>query len=434
MFGSDNHPAAVDWLHRLGAVLDEFESLPVDSFTDEQFLALWRDAEIPRRRLAPIDHALFQEVQARHLAWTCGAKSITLLARHVLRISTAEASARVKAAEALGRRRSLTGELLAPIYAKVAAAQANGSVAEAAAKVITGLIDRLPDAVRCEQDVQIEEFLVKQASILDLDALKQIGQRLVLTVDPDGRLKDAKYRDRQRDLRLTVRPDGSSHFEGEGTAEFTEWARTVLDAMARPKPETDGVKDPRTAGQRRHDAMLDAFKLLARAELLPTAAGVTSVVMLTMSQESFETGEGTVTTGHGVILPAKQVLMWLDGDTKVVPIVFDNIKRIVATGTGQRLFSERQRLAMIARDGGCSFPGCDAPPQWTQAHHVIEYAEGGKTCTGNGCLLCGFHHREFARLGWHVLMADGRPQWIPPVWIDDTQTTRTNNTHNPTLD
>jgi hypothetical protein len=167
--------------------------------------------------------------------------------------------------------------------------------------------------------------------------------------------------------------------------------------MARPKPEVDGQKDPRTAGQRRHDALLDAFKLLTRADQLPNAAGVSTKVLLTMSLDAFETGEGTATTGHGVILPAKQVLMWLDGDTRVVPIVFDKVRRIAAIGSGQRLFTEAQRLAMIARDsggppanegvaggGGCSFPGCDAPPQWTQAHHVIEYAEGGKTCTDWG--------------------------------------------------
>jgi hypothetical protein len=138
MFGTEYHPAALDWLTRFSAVLNEFESLPIDSFTDEQFLALWRDAEIPRRRLAPVDHALFQEVSARHLHFTCGAKSITLLARDVSRIGAGEASARVKAAEALGRRRALTGELLAPIYGKVAVALANGSVAEAAARVAPG--------------------------------------------------------------------------------------------------------------------------------------------------------------------------------------------------------------------------------------------------------------------------------------------------------
>jgi hypothetical protein len=306
MFGTDNHPAAADWLQRFSAVLNEFHDLPIDSFSDSEFLALWRDAEIPRRRLAPIDHALFQEVASRQLHSTWGAKSITVLARDVLRIGAGEASARRKAAEALGRRRALTGELLAPIYGRVAAAQANGSVAEAAARVITGLIDRLPDAVRCEKDVQVEEFLVKQAQILDLDALKLIARRVELTLDPDGKLKDTDYRRRHRDLRFTVRPDGSSRGEFEGTAEFTEWLRTVLDTMARPRPEANGVKDTRTAGQRRHDGLLEAFKLMARANLLPRSAGVTTTVVLTISDHALTTGEGTATTGHGVILDARE--------------------------------------------------------------------------------------------------------------------------------
>jgi hypothetical protein len=214
MFDTDNHPAALGWLQRLSGVLNEFDDLPVDSYTDEQILALWRDAEIGRRMLAPIDHALLQEAAARHLAFTCGAKTITLLARDVLRISASEASARVKAAEALGRRRALTGELLAPIYGRVAAAQASGSVAEAAARVITGLIDTLPDQVRCEQDAWIEQFLVEQAQLLDVDALRRVARRVEATVDPDGLLKDVEYRRRRRDLRLTVRPWGSPRLRG----------------------------------------------------------------------------------------------------------------------------------------------------------------------------------------------------------------------------
>jgi hypothetical protein len=202
-------------------LLDELTTRDLTRRADGQVLALRRDLESRRNRFAVLDHAVIHEVQARHLYSVCGAKTITVLARQVLRIGISEASARVKAAEALGRRRSLTGELLAPIFSRVAAAQANGSVAEAAARMITGMIDKLPDAVRCEKDVEVEEFLVKQATILDLDGLWQVARRLELTLDPDGRLKDAMYRDRQRDLRFTVRPDGSSRGEFEATAELT---------------------------------------------------------------------------------------------------------------------------------------------------------------------------------------------------------------------
>jgi hypothetical protein len=122
MFDTDHHPAASDWLTRFSSVLDEFEALPLGAFTDQQMLALWRDTETVRRRLAPIDHAVISEVQARHLHFACGARTITVLARQVLRVGISEASARVRAADALGRRRSFTGEVLAPIYGRVAAA------------------------------------------------------------------------------------------------------------------------------------------------------------------------------------------------------------------------------------------------------------------------------------------------------------------------
>jgi hypothetical protein len=293
------------------------------------------------------------------------------------------------------------------------------------------MIDRLPDAVRCEQDLACEALLVEQAQILDVDALKQVAQRLDATVNPDGVYSDVQYRRKHRCLRLQVRPDGSSHGQFEGTAEFTEWLRTVLDSTSRPKPEQDGVKDPRTPGQRQHDGLLDAMKLLARAELLPDAGGVTTTVMLTMSEQAAATGQGTATTGHGIVLPAREALLWLDGGTQIIPIVLNQIGAITGIGTGHRLFTPRQRLAMTARDGGCCFPGCQAPPQWTQAHHVIEHRNGGPTTVTNGCLLCSFHHREFQRMGWRVDMTDGLPTWTPPAWIDPDQKPIRNRRHHP---
>jgi hypothetical protein len=281
MIGNDQHPAAAAWLSRLSAVLTEFHDLPVGTFTDDQVLALWRDAEAGRRQLAPVDHVLVQEVQSRHLPSARGAKSMTELARDVLRVSAFEARLRVADAEALGPRRSFTGEPLAPIYPQVAAAQRSGSLGDGAARVIVKMIEKLPDQVRCEKDVECEQLLVEQAQILDVDALKQVAHRLALTLDPDGLFKDVEYRRKHRDFRLSVRTDGSSHGEFEATAELTEWLRTVLDTTARPAPEADGVKDPRTPGQRHHDGLLEALKLLARAELLPDVAGITTNVLLT---------------------------------------------------------------------------------------------------------------------------------------------------------
>ena len=46
---------------------------------------------------------------------------------------------------------------------------------------------------------------------------------------------------------------------------------------------------------------------------------------------------------------------------------------------------------MIARDLGCSFPGCTAPPAWCQAHHITDFSLTRRTSVDDGTLLCGFH-------------------------------------------
>ena len=47
---------------------------------------------------------------------------------------------------------------------------------------------------------------------------------------------------------------------------------------------------------------------------------------------------------------------------------------------------------------------------------------------GHG-LRCGPHHREFEHLGWRAEMIDGIPHFIPPYWLDRTQTPQRNTAH-----
>lgn len=65
--------------------------------------------------------------------------------------------------------------------------------------------------------------------------------------------------------------------------------------------------------------------------------------------------------------------------------------------------------AVVTRDQGCRWPGCDRPPSWCDAHHVVEVERGGGTELGNLVLLCRRHHRKLhARRPWHAkLLPDG---------------------------
>jgi uncharacterized protein DUF222/HNH endonuclease len=430
MFGSQMSEEAGTVLADLDRLLDRLGTLALDSYSDSQVLALWRELEDRRRRFAPVDHQLIAQLRTRHVAHTLGERSTTTLARTVLRVGIGEAKSRVVAAEALGPRCTLQGEPLEPVYPILAAAQAAGTVSEPAARLIVSTIEQLPDAVRAEVDRDLERTLTDQAAVLDLDQLRTVARQVTALLDPDGLLTKDEQRRRQREVNLTVRPDGSGRLTGNCTAELTEWLRTVFDTLAKPKAAADGAKDPRTAPQRRHDALLDALKLTARAELLPDCGGISSTLLLSMTAEAFLTGQGTATTGHGVVVHAKTAQQWADGDTLVQPVWISRHRRIDSLAVPCRIFTRQQRHAMIIRDKGCSFPGCDAPPQHCEAHHVIPWADGGPTDVDNGCLLCSFHHREFERLGWICQMIDGIPYWTPPPWLGD-QTPIRNTAHDP---
>src|SRR5262245_53363598 len=88
------------------------------------------------------------------------------------------------------------------------------------------------------------------------------------------------------------------------------------------------------------------------------------------------------------------------------------------------------RQGVLARDGGCAFPGCDRPPRWTDVHHIVSWVDGGATDLDNGVALCGHHHRLIHHSDWKVRLApDRRPEFIPPPHIDPDQRPRRNAYH-----
>ena len=87
-------------------------------------------------------------------------------------------------------------------------------------------------------------------------------------------------------------------------------------------------------------------------------------------------------------------------------------------GRATRIVPQGLRRALILRDEGCAFPGCDRPPMWCDAHHIDHWADGGPTSLCNLALLCVHHHDRVHKDGWTIKMIDGRPWFIPPAWLD----------------
>ena len=116
--------AALAGLHAGRAALN---SLPLHTLTDADLLAILREQEADARRSAVTSHAVIAELEARGTAREHGCASTATLLVQVLRINPNDASGRVRDAANLGPRRGLTGEVLPPIFAQVAAAQATGA-------------------------------------------------------------------------------------------------------------------------------------------------------------------------------------------------------------------------------------------------------------------------------------------------------------------
>lgn len=79
-------------------------------------------------------------------------------------------------------------------------------------------------------------------------------------------------------------------------------------------------------------------------------------------------------------------------DADLIPMVLGGASEPLDVGRAKRLFTGALRAAVIQRDQGCTFPHCDRPPDWCNAHHVNPWWCGGLTTLSNAALLCARHH------------------------------------------
>ncbi len=426
--GQDGEPLAA----ALSAAVDALLAAPIARYPRDELLALLRDVDTQLRRLAAVDAQLIGEIDQRHTAAELGAANTAVLLGQLLRIAPGEAAARVRAARDLAPRRGLTGEALPAIFPAVGAALAAGELNPAHARLIGTTIDAIPAEVeqaalgRGEQLAeQVEATLVAQAGRLDPRQLGHVATRLLAHLDPDGAAPRDEELQRRRRLELHTRADGTGLLHGELSPETAAVWRTVLDALSRPAPQADDLPDPRSGGQRRHDALLDAGQRLLRAGDLPDAGGTPVTLLITLTDQQLTTPTGFAVTEHGELLTAATAIRLAD-QAALTSCVLTATGGIHDYGSTRRLATPPMRRALAARDHGCTFPGCTVPPSWCQTHHVIPWRAGGPTSLDNLTLVCGHHHRSFEKTGWTCQMHNGLPYWTPPPWHDPDQTPRRN--------
>ncbi|WP_443678410.1 DUF222 domain-containing protein, partial [Mycolicibacterium flavescens] len=190
--------------------------------------------------------------------------------------------------------------------------------------------------------------------------------------------------------------------------------------------------DQRSLAQRQHDALLVVGRIALMSGDLGQLNGLPVSVIIRTTLQDLESRAGVGTTGGGTVVPIDDVVRMAaharhylaTGGGTVVPI--DDVVRMAAharhylavfdraTGSALNLYrakrtaSRAQRIMLIARDGGCTKPGCTVGAYGCQAHHVIDdWTDGGQTNVDELGLACGPDNRSVNN--------DGGPTGVRPM-------------------
>ena len=296
---------------------------------------------------------------------------------------------------------------------------------EQVSEVVTAL-DALPVEVDRETRGLGEEFLVGQARTHGPHQLARMGKHLLHTLDPDrgDRLALLETRDRdQRALEIIRRTRGGFRLRGELDDELGATLLAALDPLAAPRPATDGVRDTRSPATRYADALADLLTIAQSSGRLPASGGARPTLVVTVELAALRRDLAALGGDMRWAGPVSaETARRLACDAGIIPVVLGADGEPLDVGRLSYAATAAIRRALEARDGGCAFPGCDRPPAWCAAHHIVHWADGGVTAVHNMVLLCDHHHLVIHHHGWTVRIADnGLPEFTPPPWIDPDQ-------------
>ncbi|UNN03425.1 HNH endonuclease signature motif containing protein [Rhodococcus opacus] len=234
--------------------------------------------------------------------------------------------------------------------------------------------------------------------------------------------------------------NGRVAVKGDLDAVTGEMLLSALSGLSKPRPAQDGTKDSRTPGQRRADGFTELLRRYLDSGIAGEEGGERPHVSLHVNvkdladhtdcsaraeQDAAASPDGSLFAVDGVAWTewmgplSLRAARLLSCDSIYTPIVLDENGAPLDLGISTRTVTKRQRKALVARDRGCAFPGCGAPPSWCEGHHIIHWSAGGPSDMGNLVLLCGFHHRLLHHSDWEIEMgADRHPTFIPPRQVD----------------
>lgn len=225
------------------------------------------------------------------------------------------------------------------------------------------------------------------------------GQRVESTAD-------ANQAHRARWLSRVYRSDGTMCLSVELCREMGELVMAAIDAAM----SAEAANCDESLFARQADALVEIARSFlsesagepAREKSNLASRGDHYQVMVHVSQSALEDRGGKSD------LPVESVRR-LTCDGQVKEIIEDDAGVPLEFGRKKRTISKAMKMALLARDRHCRFPGC-TNDKWVDGHHVKHWADGGETTLENLVLLCSTHHRALHEGGFEI-RRDFKGEW-----------------------
>jgi len=187
--------------------------------------------------------------------------------------------------------------------------------------------------------------------------------------------------------------------------EVPEWARAGgFDDLP---AETIYVKDG--LPQR----LADALVVLASNQIAKDPDPDRATVVVSTSLGALQSDDlGCDLQGSGVVHP--EIARRISCDCRLQFVLRRDNGTAVGIGRADRNIPPYLRREMLARDGGCTFPGCGTR-RYVDGHHIWHWEDGGPTNLENLTTVCRFHHKLVHEFGWKVYLDRNQvSRWLRP--------------------
>lgn len=399
--------------------LHAFSRADAAALSDERLLEEQRAFAAARRLVDAGAAAVAAEIAARSdrsfgaagLAQGRGARTPEALVAQLPGVSVRDARTLVSAGELVSTP--------APGLEPLARAVASGDLSvEAALAVKAGL--GASDAVDADARAGAAEKLVREASGLTLEQLAARAREAGAALDVEDVPHREEHLRQRRFLTLTPLPDGMTRLSGLLDPESAAVITTAVDAATAPQRGGPRFVDPTAAPEHRPDetrtvpqllldALVDLITVATHADTGRVLGSKRVGVRVHVSHRDLTTGTGFASIEGQTAPVSVATAQRITCDAGLIPIAFDTDGRILNVGRTQRHHTTRMRIALAARDGGCTIPGCTRPPDWCEAHHINHWHQhAGDTSTDDGVLLCRHHHQLLHTRGWRIVRTGNR--------------------------